>query len=385
MTRERVEFVDHEPAVTGDDDVVEFGGDPAGPPGSGRTWWFALAGVLVLVAAVLVGRSVAGGDDRTPAPAPSPSRSVPATPVTGQVALPRVFGEVRELVGTRTGDDVWALDRGAGVVRLEGGRVEGVQLFEAQVTAIAVDPQGQRLYVATAGDAPALQIVDARTLTLGRTLALDRTIQSLAVGSDALWATSGGRLLRLDLLTLDKYADIALSGVVIVSHLRVSPEYTGADEAVTGLAAFGDGVSRLVRVLPPAPSPTFGPALPAGVSVAEGQLLTWVSSPADDGSRQVTEGFGTAVDAQPQAVATPPLFAGSRVWDAGGGYPAFYTVGPDSSRVGCRDAGGFAVSDVDVALVAPGATVTGQVLASDRALYAVTDRGLVRTGVGSCR
>lgn len=389
MDAERIEFVDRAPVHEADDDVIDVGTDRPRRPR--RRWLVAVVGlvVAVLVGAALVGRA-AGDDGRVAAPETSPraTPSVPTDPVVGIVGLPGAIGAPRELVSTSDGSDiVWMLDRGAGIVRLDAGRRTAVQLLEAQVTAIAVSPDGKRLYVATAGDSPSVQILDATTLGLGPSRVMPASVGALAVSSDAVWAVSGAEAVRLDLRTLQTYATVALPGVIAVAHLRISFEEPAGSEQVVGVGvgAGDDGatVVRLFGIDELTQQARFGPAQPSDISVATTQYLTWIASSPAGAADATVDGYVLSTDSDVEATAKG-IPAGSRIYDAGGGYPAFYVANSGSSVIGCHDGGGFPVSEVDLAPSVPDALITGQVLRTGPALYAVTDRGLVRSGVGAC-
>lgn len=396
MATERVEFVDSEAVGPAAEDLLTVGG-PGGDGRPGR-WGLAAVGLIVLavVAALLVGRA-ATGDDATPGATATPSsgfvgRPTPpvTTPIVGLVGLPRAITNPREMVSAQTGDVVWMRDSGAGVVRIENGQVTAVQLLESQVTAMAVSPSGRKLYVSTAADRPSLQVLDATTLALGTSRPLESgSISALAVSIDAVWAASGGSLLRLDVDSLSTLSTLPLPGVVLTDHLRVGDEQTGDQSVVTGLATGGAGdaptTTRFVRVDPLTEQVQFGPALPTGVEVATAQYLTWTAFPSAPGGELVTEGYATVLDVQPQASARPPLVAGSKIYDGGGGFAAFLVVAPGSSVIGCRDPGGNQESEIDVAPALPDSVINGQVLRTDTAFCVITDRGLVRQGVGNCR
>ena len=391
MAEERVEFVDADPSAVAGDDLVTAGGD--GGPG-GRRGPVLLVGLVVgaLVVAFLVARISAGDAPPQPsatsaAPIGRPVSTPVTTPTFGLVGLPRAITEPRLLVAARSGDVVWLLDRGAGIVRIEGGVRTAVQLLERQATAMAVSPAGDKLYVATAGDQPSLQVLNATTLGLGRSRPLDGSAQALVVSSDAVWAAVGANLLRLDLDSLQTLDDLALPGVVLTDHLRVQNELDdGSHEYIAGLVTGADDdgttTSRLLRVDPLSREVRFGPPIPGVVDVATSPLLTWVT--AVGGSALTTRGYRSVLDTAPAAVATPPLPTGTRIYDGGGGFSAFLSVAPDSSLVDCHDPGGFTTSEIDVRPALPDAVITGQVLRTDTAFYVVTDRGLVRAGVGAC-
>ncbi|MHA3701383.1 hypothetical protein ACXR2U_04305 [Jatrophihabitans sp. YIM 134969] len=398
MPRDRVEFVDAEPGSAGGsvDDVLDVG-RPDAPHGrrpAGRAPLVAVgAAVVVLVAAVLVGRAVGGSPTPTASPSASPSVSgrgspLPPAPVVGLVGLPRAIGTPRELVASASGDDiVWMLDRGAGIVRIQNGQVTAVQLLESQASAIAVSPLGDRLYVATAVGRPAVQVFDATTLEPGRSRAIEGSIAAMVVSTDAVWAASGSRLLRLDLDSLDTLSTVDMPGVITTDHLRMQVEQTSSDEPyvvglVTGTAGSDAVVSRFVRVDPATEQARFGPPIPHVTDVATARFLTWVTTSDDP---PVTEGFASVLDRSPETSIRPPLAPGTRIYDGGSGFAAILSVAPDSSVVTCRDPGGFASSEIDVGPALPDATITGQVLRTSSAFYVVTDRGLVRQGVGDCR
>lgn len=387
----RVEFVDTDATPAGDDDLLTVG-DPDGGR-SGARWGIVVAALVVLavVATALIGRAI-GGDAPSVTASPSPgvigrSPAPTPTPVVGLVGLPRAITTPREMVAASVGDVVWMRDSGAGIVRLEGGVRTAVQLLESQVTAMAVSPSGDKLYVATSANRPSIQVLDATTLALGRSRSIEGSIQAITVSTDAVWAATGSRLERLDLDSLDTLDTVDMPGVVLTDHLRMQTEQTSSNQqyvvgVVTGSDGDGPVVSRFVRVNPLTGEIGFGTPLPGVTDVATAQFLTWVTTSADP---PVTQGYASVLDRTPQAQAAPALAAGSRIYDGGDGFAAFLSVAPGSSVVTCHDGGGFATSEIDVAPALPDAQISGEVLRTDSAFYVITDRGLVREGVGDCR
>lgn len=384
-----VEFLDSSPAGPGGDDLVESGDHSRRPR---RFRYLGPALVVLLVAGALIGGRFVSGTGRphataTASPSPSARTSAPVgPPVFGLVGLPSQLGEPRTMVTAGSGDVVWVLDRGAGIVRIENGHRTAATLLESQVTAIAVNPAGTRLYVATGANRRAVQFLDATTLTPGRSVTMPADVQALAVSTDAVWAATGADLLRLDLDSLRPLATLVMPGVLLTQHLRVQIEGARSDqEFVIGLVTspndVGTTTSRFVRVDPLTQQIAFGPVLPHVTDVATTHYLTWATT---SDTPPVTEGYESVLDPVPATDAVDPLTAGSRIYDGGAGFAAFVSVAPDSSVVTCRDDGGHAVSEVDVAPAVPGAVVTGQVLRTATAFYVITDRGLVRSGIGDC-
>ena len=288
-----------------------------------------------------------------------------------------------QLATAPTGDVVWLIDRGATAVRVEAGRVTATQLLEAQATTLAVAPDGSTVYVGLAGQAPGVQVLDGRTLRPGRMLRTPWDVQALAVSADAVWAVGGGEVRHLGVRDLTDLGTIPLPGVLTVDHLRVGFRFETGAEQLTGLATTDAGGGRLLAVDVPTGSVRLGPALPGTVTVATSPLLTWVSWTPPGSSLNRTEGYASAFDTTP-AAGTATVVAGGRVYDAGGGSDDVYVVAGTSHVVSCRDAGGFPSGAVDLGRLVPDAVVTGQVVRTAAALYAVTDHGLVRSGVGGC-
>ncbi len=398
MGTERVEFVDSEATGAGDEDVLSVGGPDGDGGGRPGRWGLAVIGLVVvaLLGALLVGRLAVDGPV-APTVTATPSRPFigrPSEPVTtpkvGLVGLPQGISEPRELVTNQVGDVVWMLDRGSGVVRIENGVVTAEQDLESQATAIAVNPSGTRLYVATGARRPSIQELDANSLVPGVSRPLTAgSVSSMVVTIDAVWAASGSSLFRLDVLSLQPLSTLVMPGVVITEHLRVGSEQTSDAQVVTGLVTGtgpgGTTTSRFLRVDTLTQLVSFGNPIPHVVDMATAQFLTWVTFAATAGGAQTTDGYASVVDRSPSAQATPALAPGTRIYDGGGGFAAFLSVAPRSSVLQCHDDGGFATGEVDVAPALPDAIITGEVARTDTAFYVITDRGLVRQGAGACR
>lgn len=377
---ERVEFVDDQDAGGGRDDLLDLGpADRANGPR--RRWWAGLAVALLAVAVIAVQHRQDG--PTTTNAVPTPQGRPPAQ--LGVLDLPQAIGQPRQLVAAGGEQDVvWALDRGSGIVRLDQGVVTGVQLLEAPVTAIAVDPAGDLLFAAVAGPRPALQEIDAHTMALRSSTPTPLTLQALAVNNGHVWGVGTGRLLGFATPNaVVANLDVALPGVITAAWLQASDPTLFGSARLTGLVTTGDvpGARVLTYDLGPG-SLQLSAAYLGEVSVAVAIGRTWLSTTPAVGEINTTVALDPATGAQTGERAI--VARGGRVWGVASGRAAFLSTAPGSPRVECHDPGGFVQGQVDLNTYRAGAVVTGPVLRTDLAFYAVTTGGLLRTGVASC-
>jgi DNA-binding beta-propeller fold protein YncE len=189
----------------------------------------AVAAALVLAAGAAGVLLLGGGSDEEPgkrAAAPAGPLPEPAKPQIDRIAL---GGNAEPATVTAVGKDVYALDRRSGeLVIVDGGsgKVAARLPVGKNPTAIALDPNGDRAWAASAGDRTVVEVDTRRRRLAGQPFAVRRVPLHLAYANGKLVVASNTRLGWVD---PDTHRDVGKPARVFAAITAVSMSGASVD------------------------------------------------------------------------------------------------------------------------------------------------------------